>query len=77
MSKCSKCPYNYYDYEEYCTDCSLSDYKEFPLILWNENKCRCRIPLFILKIMHKKDMKAEANYWGDIDEETICKMQGW
>ena len=66
MSKCSKCPYSYYDYQENYTDCSLCDYKDFPIIFWNENKCRCRIPLFVLKVMHKRDMKAEAKYWGDL-----------
>lgn len=63
MSKCNKCPYNYYDYEENCNDCSIYDY---PLILWNENKCRCRIPLFLLRIMHKRQIKAELKYWGDL-----------
>lgn len=64
MSKCNQCPYNYYDYEGNYTDCSLYDVRNPSLILWNENKCRCRIPLFVLKIMHKRDMKAEDKHWG-------------
>ena len=77
MSKCNQCPYNYYDYEGNYTDCSLYDVRNPSLILWNENKCRCRIPLFVLKIMHKRDMKAEDKHWGDLSEETVCKNQGW
>lgn len=61
MSKCNKCPYNYYDYEENGSDCSMYN---IPLVLWNEDKCRCRIPLFILKIMYKRYMKTEAELWG-------------
>lgn len=77
MRKCRKCPYHYFDYEENHGSCSLDESLELPVPLWNENKCRCRIPLFVLKIMHKRDMKTEAKYWKDLSEETICKNQGW
>lgn len=77
MSKCNICPYHYFDYGENCSFCSLDESLELPVPLWNENKDRCRIPLFVLKIMHKRDMKAEAKYWKDLSEETICKNQGW
>ena len=75
MSKCNQCPYNYYDYEGNYTDCSLYDVRNPSLILWNENKCRCRIPLFVLKIMHKRDMKAEDKHWGDLSEETTLPKE--
>ena len=77
MTRCNKCPYSYYDYEENYTSCRLEERKTFPESIWNYYKGECRIPLFILKILHKREMKAEAKYWGDLSEETVCKSQGW
>lgn len=68
MSKCNKCPYSYFDYEENYLSCRVEERKAIPDSIWNYYKGECRIPLFILKILHKRYMKAEADNWAEYYE---------
>ena len=79
MSKCNYCPFQYFDYEENCNFCKIEEYLEekLPRFMFSDKTCSCRVPMFILKLWHKKEMKSLNEYFRSLSKDDVCKGQGW